>query len=364
MTRFNFSATPGVGFLSRLKQIDGYTCEFKHYRTHSRPGESKCTKIQDNSEGWDYTVCKDAEEILPDDAPTVNGERMTVNNRLDTNSMNNILSCKACTDTLHLFNGIPSEGSSLKELMLETATYRSEICTAKIYVALIIERRDYIGHVGIHIYEKTPALGDNVAIIYGDKHPFSILLKRHPISTYHNVRPITACNGEYKLYQMDSFCAECNQPIERGAIQASTYMNPDGMCIYINIILFIITRIYSSRSKQVSILSAIVASKQGVMKFRQRMCLNHELRSIQLSLFLIEKCNVKRVSSRYQECMARRGITKVDRLLSDERNECTYSVPYSTEYSEQYCTRKIRTYESRKSHDFRYVSVKARILIF
>lgn len=109
MTRFNFSAAPGVGLLSRLKQIDGYICEFKHYRTRSRPGESKCTKIQDNGEGWDYIVCKDAEEILPDDAPTVNGERMAVNSRLDTNFMHNILSCKACTDTLHLFNGISSK---------------------------------------------------------------------------------------------------------------------------------------------------------------------------------------------------------------------------------------------------------------
>ena len=98
-----------------------------------------------------------------------------------------------------------------------------------------------------------------------------------------------------------------------------------------------------------------------MIKFRQRMCLNHELRSIQLSLFLIEKCNVKRVSSRYQECMARRGITKVDMLLSDERNECTYSVPYSTEYSEQYRIQEIRTNEGRKSYDF---SVKARILTF
>ena len=69
------------------------------------------------------------------------------------------------------------------------------------------------------------------------------------------------------------------------------------------------------------------------------------------------------MSSKCQECMARRGITEVDMLLLGERNECTYSVPYSTEYSEQYCTRKIRTYESRGSHDFRYVSVKGRILI-
>ena len=40
-------------------------------------------------------------------------------------------------------------------------------------------------------------------------------------------------------------------------------------------------------------------------------------------------------------------------LLSDGRNECTYYAPYSTEYSEQYHTQEIRTYESRKSHDFR-----------
>ena len=129
-------------------------------------------------------------------------------------------------------------------------------------------------------------------------------------------------------------------------------MNSNGLCIYSNIILFIITRIYSSRFKQFSILLTIVASKRGVTKFRQRMCLNHELRIIHLALFLIEKCNVKRVSSKCQECMARRGITEVDMLLSDKRNECTYSVPYSTEYSKQYCTRKVRTYESRKSHDF------------
>ena len=101
-----------------------------------------------------------------------------------------------------------------------------------------------------------------------------------------------------------------------------------------------------------------------MIKFQQRMCLNQELRIIQLSLFLIEKCNVKRVSSKYQECMARRGITKVDMLLSDKRNECTYSVPYSTEYSEQYCTQEIRTYKSRKSHDFWYYSVMARIVTF
>ena len=177
-------------------------------------------------------------------------------------------------------------------------------------------------------------------------------------------KTIIACNREYKLYQLGLFCAEYIQPIERGAIQASTNMNSNGLCIYISIILFIITRIYSSRFKQVSILLTIVASKRGVTKFRQRMCLNRELRIIQLALFLIEKCNVKRVSIKCQECMAHRGITEVNRLLSGKRNECTYSVPYSTEHSEQYCTRKIRMYESRKSHDFCYVSVKGRILIF
>ena len=41
----------------------------------------------------------------------------------------------------------------------------------------------------------------------------------------------------------------------------------------------------------------------------------------------MEKCNVKRVSSKCQECMACRGITEVDMLLLDERNECTYCVP-------------------------------------
>ena len=90
------------------------------------------------------------------------------------------------------------------------------------------------------------------------------------------------------------------------------------------------------------------------------MCLNHELRIMQLTLFLIEKCNVKRVSSKCQECMARRGITEVDMLLLGKRNECTSCVPYSTEYSEQYRTWYSTEYSEqyriqeiqRKSRDF------------
>ena len=82
--------------------------------------------IQDTIECCDYTVYKHAKEIVPDDEPPSKGKRVTVTSHLDTNSMHNVLFCKACTGILHLLNGVPIEASSKKKLMLEMATYGSE----------------------------------------------------------------------------------------------------------------------------------------------------------------------------------------------------------------------------------------------
>ena len=130
-------------------------------------------------------------------------------------------------------------GSSKKKLMLETATYRSEFCTARVYVALIIEHRNYLGHFGVPIYEKTSTLSDNLAMIYDARLLFSIVLKRHPILTYHNVRTITTYKGEYQLSQMGMFSAEYIQANERGAIQVPTNMNSNlTKCVFTVISLF------------------------------------------------------------------------------------------------------------------------------
>jgi len=104
-------------------------------------------------------------------------------------------------------------------------------------------------------------------MIYGGRLPLPKLLKRHPILKYHNVRTITACNGEYKLSQMDMFSAGYIEANERGAIQAPTNMNSDKLCIYSNIILFIITRNSLFEIQTTSILLTIVASKRGVTEF-------------------------------------------------------------------------------------------------
>ena len=119
-------------------------------------------------------------------------------------------------------------------------------------------------------------------------------------------------------------------------MQVPISMNSNEVYIYSNIILFIITRIYSYRFKQLGFLLTIVASKRGATEFLQRICLNHKLRIINLTLFLIDKGNVKRVSRKCQERVVSRGVMEVNMILSDNCNERTYCIPYSTEYSKQY----------------------------
>ena len=105
----SFCAMPRIGHLDRLKRIVGYLCKFKHYKTRFRVGEPDYTMIQDSTEGWDYTVYKDAKEIVPDDAPPPKGKRVTITSYFDANLMHDMLTGKACTGILHLFNGTPIE---------------------------------------------------------------------------------------------------------------------------------------------------------------------------------------------------------------------------------------------------------------
>ena len=73
MPMSSFRTIPIVGHLDRLKRIVGYLYKFKYYRTRFRTGEPDYTMIQDATESWDYTVYKDAKEIVPDDAPPPKG---------------------------------------------------------------------------------------------------------------------------------------------------------------------------------------------------------------------------------------------------------------------------------------------------
>ena len=122
MKMSSFRAMPRIGHLDRLKRIVGYLCKFKHYKTCFRVGERDYTMIQDTTESWDYTVYKDAKEIVPDDAPPPKGKRVTITSYFDANLMHDMLTGKACTGILHLFNGTPIEAFSKKQATVETAT--------------------------------------------------------------------------------------------------------------------------------------------------------------------------------------------------------------------------------------------------
>lgn len=192
MTMSSFCAMPRIGHLDRLKRIVGYLCKFKHYKTRFRVGEPDYTMIQDSTEGWDYTVYKDAKEILPDDAPPPKGNRVTITSYFDANLMHDMLTGKACTGILHLFNGTPIEAFSKKQATVETATYGSEFCAARTCMEQIVELRNYLRYLGVPIHEKTFVFGDNAAMIDSARLPFSKLHKRHHILTYHHVRNIIA----------------------------------------------------------------------------------------------------------------------------------------------------------------------------
>lgn len=203
MSMSSFHTMLRVGHLDRLKRIVGYLCKVKHYRTRFRPGEPDYMMIQDATESWDYTVYKDAKEIVSDDAPPPKGKRFTIMSYFDANLMHDMLSAKAYTGILHLFNGTPIEAFSKKQATVEMATCGSEFCAARTYMEKTVEHRNYLRYLRVSIHEKTFLFGDNKAMIDSARLPFSKLHKRHHIFAYHYVRSIIA-SGIISLSHLSS----------------------------------------------------------------------------------------------------------------------------------------------------------------
>ena len=160
------------------------------------------TKIAKPSDwGLIYYPCI---EETPIDVPPPKGNPVRHTVFCDANLMHNVVNGKSNVGILHMINKTPIDWYSRMTSTVETSTYGTEFCAARIAVDQIVDFRYSLRMLGVPILENEASwlFGDNLSVVNSSTLPGGKLLKRNHILNYHRVREAQAC-GICNFVHMD-----------------------------------------------------------------------------------------------------------------------------------------------------------------
>ena len=110
----------------------------------------------------------------------------------DANLYHDMISGKAVSGILHLFNKTLIDWYSKLQSTPETATFGAEFIAGKTCVEQIIDLRLTLRYLGVPINGPAMVFGDNKTVIDGGSMPHARLHKRHNALSFHRVRAAVA----------------------------------------------------------------------------------------------------------------------------------------------------------------------------
>ena len=119
--------------------------------------------------------------------------------------MHDILSGKAVTGVIHMWNNTPMDWYSKKQATSETATYGTEFISCRTAFEQVIDHRNLIRYLGVPLQHITFAFGDNESQVHSASDPDAKMSKRHNILNFHFVWNIIAAKYINLLHLSSKF---------------------------------------------------------------------------------------------------------------------------------------------------------------
>ena len=194
MTLSSFRVAPRVGHLDRAKHVYGYLMRFREATIRINTEEPDFSELPVQNHDWSYSVYGDVKELIPSDAPTPLGKRVTTVTYVDANLYHDMLTGRSVTGIVHFLNKTPNDWYSKKQATVETATYGSEFVAARTATDQIMDMRLTLRYLGVPINSVSYMFGDNRSVVDSSTIPHSKLQKRHQALSWHRVREAIASN--------------------------------------------------------------------------------------------------------------------------------------------------------------------------
>ena len=163
----------------------------KHAAIRFWTHEPDYTDLPSKEHDW-FPIYGKARELLPHEAPPPLGKPVILTHYVDANLFHDVLTGRSVTGILHLVNGTPVDAYSKKQATVETATYGSEFVAARTCVEQIIDLRNTLRYLGVHVQGKSYMFGDNESVVNSSSIPHAKLHKRHTALAFHRVREAIA----------------------------------------------------------------------------------------------------------------------------------------------------------------------------
>jgi hypothetical protein len=186
-----FRAAPRKGHLDRVCRIHGYLRKMMHGVNVIRTEEPDYSEFPHIDYDWTYTQYPDAKEALPDDAPRPLGKSITTGTWEDANLNHNLLSGKAVTGILHLWNKTVVDWYSKHQPTVETTTFGAESVSGRIAADQIIDLRLTAIYLGVPV-KASYMFGDNESVVNATSLPHGKIHKRHHMLAFHKIRECVA----------------------------------------------------------------------------------------------------------------------------------------------------------------------------
>jgi hypothetical protein len=188
MTMSRFRAMPRQGHLDRVKRIYGYLSKVRNGTVKIRTDAPDYSSVPVKMYSWEHSCYADAEEEIPIGAPKPKGKSVTMTSFFDANLYHDLISGKAVTGILHMFNRTPIDWYSKLQSTVETATFGSEYVAGRTCTEQIIDLRLTLRYLGVPIKGRSMIFGDNESVINSAAIPHSKMHKRWVALSYHRVR--------------------------------------------------------------------------------------------------------------------------------------------------------------------------------
>jgi len=185
MTMSSFRAQPRIGHLKRVKRICGYLYKTKDAAICIKVGEPDYSDLAEEEYDGASTIYGDVSEILPKDAPVPLGNFVMLSHYVDANLYHDMLTGRSVTGILHYLNKMPINWYFKKQATIETATYGSELVSARLAVDQIVDLRLTLQYLRVPIREKSYLFGDNKLVVNSSAKPHLKLHKRHNALSFH-----------------------------------------------------------------------------------------------------------------------------------------------------------------------------------
>ena len=182
---------PKQGHMKRALRLFGYLKHHAKARLEFDPSDPNLEGLEFQDNDW-TRLYPDAEEDLPDNAPTPKTRKVIITVYVDASHATCLETRRSVTGYIICIGKAPVMWYSKRQSTVESSTYGSELVAKRIAAEALLGLRYKLRMMGIGFEQTSNVLCDNQSVVIQTQYPSSSLKKKHNAVAFMKLREMVA----------------------------------------------------------------------------------------------------------------------------------------------------------------------------